>query len=100
MSLRQYWRDVKYRFKHLMFENFPAKGAEGAEKYVKAAYACCVAWYDPPLGPQKSYCVEQSIEGSSFCKLRETHRLLKLPKASAPRLTPTAPRTRGSRWEL
>lgn len=68
MSLRQYWRDVKHRFKHLMFEDFPAEGVEAAEKYAKAAYACCVAWYGPPLDPQKPYCVEQSIEGASFCK--------------------------------
>ena len=32
MSLRQYWRDVKHRFKRLMFEDFPAEGAEAAEK--------------------------------------------------------------------
>lgn len=100
MSLRQYWWDVKHHFKHLTFEDFPAEGAEAAEKYAKATYACCVAWYGPPLDPQKSYCVEQSIEGSSFCKLRETHRLLKLPKASAPRLTPTGLRTWGSRRGL
>lgn len=68
MSLRDYWRDVKHRFKHLMFEDFPAEGVEAAEKYAKAAYACCVAWYGPPLDPQKPYCVAQSIEGNSFCK--------------------------------
>lgn len=68
MSLRQYWRDVKHRFKHLMFENFPAERIGAAEKYAKAAYACCVSWYGPPLEPQKPYCVSQAIEGNSSCK--------------------------------
>ena len=69
MSLRQYWRDVKHRFNHHMFENFPAERVEAAEGYAKAAYASCLAWYGPPLDAQKPYCVAQAVEGSSFCKL-------------------------------
>jgi len=69
MSLWQYWRDVKHRFKHQMFEDFPAEGAEAAEEYAKAAYACCIAWYGSPSDARKPYCVAQSIEGNSFCKL-------------------------------
>ena len=53
---------MKHRFNHLMFEDFPAEG------YAKAAYACCVTWYGPPLDSQKPYCVAQAVEGSSFCK--------------------------------
>ena len=68
MSLRQYWRDVKHRFNHHMFENFPAERVEAAEGYAKAAYASCLAWYGPPLDAQKPYCVAQAVEGSSFCK--------------------------------
>ena len=67
MSLRQYWRDVKHRFSHLMFEDFPAEGTEAAEQFAKAAYACCVAWYGPPLDARKPYSVAQAVEGSSFC---------------------------------
>ena len=69
MSLRQYWRDMKHRFNHLMFEDFPAERVEAAEGYAKAAYASCLAWYGPPLDAQKPYCVAQAVEGSSFCKL-------------------------------
>ena len=67
MSLRQYWRDVKHRFSHYMFEDFPKEGVEAAEQYAKAAYACCIAWYGPPLDAQKPYYVTRAVEGSSFC---------------------------------
>lgn len=50
-----------------MFEDFPAEGAEAAEQYAKDAYACCVAWYGPPLDAQKPYYVAQAVKGNSFC---------------------------------
>ena len=87
MSLRQYWWDVKHRFKHQMFEYFPAEGLEAADKYAEAAYACCVEWYGLPFDPQKPYCVAQSMEGNSFCRLMFGKYQLAISKeASTPEL--------------
>lgn len=66
MSLRQYWRDVKSRIKQQISDDFSAEYAGIAEQYAQAAYDCCVAWYGPPLNPQKPYCLQQ-VDGTSSC---------------------------------
>lgn len=67
MSLQDYWQGVQHRVAQYTFQDFPPEGAEAAEAYAKNAYACCVAWFGPPLDPHKPYVIQQAVAGSAFC---------------------------------